>query len=71
VFDEFTDKFSKQVARLKVGSGFEPGVDVGPLISQEAVDKTRSFIADATEKALRLPSVAGLTGWAACFLSQL
>jgi succinate-semialdehyde dehydrogenase / glutarate-semialdehyde dehydrogenase len=50
VFDEFTDKFSKSVARLKVGSGFEPGVDVGPLISQEAVDKTRSFIADATEK---------------------
>jgi succinate-semialdehyde dehydrogenase / glutarate-semialdehyde dehydrogenase len=50
VFDEFTDKFSKQVAKLKVGSGFEPGVDVGPLISQEAVDKTRSFIADATEK---------------------
>jgi succinate-semialdehyde dehydrogenase/glutarate-semialdehyde dehydrogenase len=50
LFDEFTDKFSKQVARLKVGSGFEPGVDIGPLISQEAVDKTRSFIADATEK---------------------
>jgi succinate-semialdehyde dehydrogenase / glutarate-semialdehyde dehydrogenase len=50
VFDEFTDKFSKQVARLKVGSGFEPGVDIGPLISQEAVEKTRSFIADATQK---------------------
>jgi succinate-semialdehyde dehydrogenase/glutarate-semialdehyde dehydrogenase len=50
VFDEFTDKFSKLVARLKVGNGFEPGVDIGPLISEEAVDKTRSFIADAKEK---------------------
>src|SRR6266436_2677585 len=50
VFDEFTDKFSKLVARLKVGNGFEPGVDIGPLISEEAVDKTRSFIADAKGK---------------------
>jgi len=50
VFDEFTDKFSKLVTNLKVGNGFEPGVDVGPLISEEALDKTRSFIADATDK---------------------
>src|ERR1700755_2832420 len=50
LFDEFTDKFSKHVAKLKIGNGFEPSVDIGPLISQEAVDKTRSFIADATEK---------------------
>ncbi|MBV9273255.1 MAG: NAD-dependent succinate-semialdehyde dehydrogenase [Verrucomicrobia bacterium] len=50
VFDEFTDKFTKQVSQLKVGNGFEPGVDIGPLISQEALEKTKSFIADATEK---------------------
>jgi succinate-semialdehyde dehydrogenase/glutarate-semialdehyde dehydrogenase len=35
---------------LKVGDGFSPGVEVGPLINRAAVDKVERHIADCKEK---------------------
>ncbi|KAI8461993.1 Aldehyde/histidinol dehydrogenase, partial [Phakopsora pachyrhizi] len=39
VYAEFASKLTKKVSELKVGSGFEEGVRVGPLISQKSLDK--------------------------------
>jgi succinate-semialdehyde dehydrogenase / glutarate-semialdehyde dehydrogenase len=36
-----------RVAKLRVGDGFEPDVDLGPMIDQRAVDKTLAHISDA------------------------
>ena len=47
VFDAFAEKFSAAVAQLKVGNGFEAGVEVGPLINAAALEKVESHIADA------------------------
>jgi succinate-semialdehyde dehydrogenase/glutarate-semialdehyde dehydrogenase len=47
VFDAFAEKFAAAVARLKVGDGFAPGVDTGPLISAAALAKVEAHIADA------------------------
>ena len=47
VFDVFAEIFSAAVAKLKVGNGFEAGVEVGPLINMAALEKVGSHIADA------------------------
>jgi succinate-semialdehyde dehydrogenase/glutarate-semialdehyde dehydrogenase len=50
VYDEFAQKLTAAVAKMTVGDGLEEGVQFGPLISQAAVEKVRSHIADITEK---------------------
>ena len=47
IFDAFAEKFAAAVAQLKVGEGFTPGVQTGPLISAAALEKVESHIADA------------------------
>jgi succinate-semialdehyde dehydrogenase/glutarate-semialdehyde dehydrogenase len=50
VYDAFAAKFSAAVSSLKVGDGSEAGVEQGPLIDMQAVEKTESHIADAVSK---------------------
>ena len=54
VYDEFVRKFTAKVESLKVGNGFEPGVQQGPLIEPAAVDKVVAHVADALAKGGRL-----------------
>lgn len=50
VHDAFVKKLVAKVRRLKVGDGFEPGVEQGPLITENALHKVESHIADAVAK---------------------
>ena len=50
VYDEFVEKFTVAVQSLKVGTGMEAGVSVGPLISTSAVDKVEELMEDALSK---------------------
>ncbi len=50
IAEKFAAKFSELVKQLKVGSGMEKGVDIGPLINREAADKVVRQIKDAKEK---------------------
>lgn len=50
VYDEFAQKFVASVSKLKLGNGWEDGVQIGPLINSKAMDKTKSFVADAKKK---------------------
>jgi succinate-semialdehyde dehydrogenase/glutarate-semialdehyde dehydrogenase len=50
VYDVFARKFAEQVRTLKVGSGTEPGVQVGPLIDMAAVAKVEEHVTDALAK---------------------
>ncbi|NYT02138.1 MAG: NAD-dependent succinate-semialdehyde dehydrogenase [Methanosarcinales archaeon] len=54
VAEEFTNRLVEQTQRLKVGDGLDPGVDLGPMFSQQQREKTREHIADALEKGARL-----------------
>ncbi|MFZ5574553.1 MAG: NAD-dependent succinate-semialdehyde dehydrogenase [Pseudomonadota bacterium] len=45
--DAFAEKFAAAVAQLKVGDGFTPGVETGPLISSAALEKVEAHVADA------------------------
>lgn len=44
---EFTERFAAAMGDLTVGDGFGDGVDCGPLIHDEAVDKVAGLVDDA------------------------
>ena len=50
----FAEKLSAAVQRLPVGNGFDPGVLIGPLINQAALDKVERLMGDAVNKGARV-----------------
>ena len=50
VYDEFVEKFTAAVQDLKVGRGEEAGVNIGPMISADAIEKVEELLNDATGK---------------------
>jgi succinate-semialdehyde dehydrogenase/glutarate-semialdehyde dehydrogenase len=54
IYDAFLAKLAKATDALKVGPGSEPGVEIGPLIDEKAVEKVREHIDDAVAKGAKL-----------------
>jgi succinate-semialdehyde dehydrogenase/glutarate-semialdehyde dehydrogenase len=54
VYEAFAQKLSQSVSSMKVGSGFEEGVQQGPLINAAAVKKVEAHLADAQSKGGRI-----------------
>lgn len=54
VYDEFAQKLTAKVSKLKVGNGFDEGVAQGPLINMAAIDKVEEHIKDATDKGAKV-----------------
>ena len=50
VADEFASKLAARLGEMKVGDGFDEGVEVGPLIEPKALEKVERHVADAREK---------------------
>ncbi|MBV7377945.1 NAD-dependent succinate-semialdehyde dehydrogenase [Maritimibacter dapengensis] len=50
IYDAFAEAFAKAVSALKVGDGLDPDTDLGPLVSQGAIEKVREHQKDATDK---------------------
>ncbi|MGN2393290.1 aldehyde dehydrogenase family protein, partial [Pelomicrobium sp. G1] len=54
VYDAFAAKLRERIVGLKVGSGFEEGVQQGPLIDAQALAKVEEHIADAVAKGAKV-----------------
>lgn len=54
IYDAFAAKLTERVRALKVGAGFDAGVEQGPLINEAAVTKVENHIADALAKGGKL-----------------
>ncbi len=54
IYDEFVEKFTAAVQELKVGRGEAAGVNIGPLISEDAVEKVEELLADSTAKGAKV-----------------
>lgn len=54
IYERFAAKLAEAVDALKVGRGIDPGVNIGPLIDDAAVEKVESHIGDALEKGARV-----------------
>ena len=52
--EQFLDIFVKKVQALKVGNGAKEGVDIGPLINQDALEKVQALLQDALDKGAKL-----------------
>lgn len=50
VADAFTEKLKEKVEQMKIGSGMEEGVDIGPLINEKQSEKVQDHLDDAIEK---------------------
>ena len=50
IYDAFVERFTGAVAGLRVGSGLEEGVNVGPLIDAPGLEKVERHVADARER---------------------
>jgi succinate-semialdehyde dehydrogenase/glutarate-semialdehyde dehydrogenase len=49
IYKEFVERFCAAVSKLKVGPGMTPGMDVGPLINQSAMDGALAQIENAVK----------------------
>ena len=54
IYDQFAAKLAEKVKQFKVGSGVEPGVNIGPLIEPAAIAKVKEHVADALAKGAKL-----------------
>ncbi len=65
--EAFVERFVSGVKRLKTASGLEPGAEVGPLISQRALDGALEQIENAVQHGGKIlcggKRVAGMTGY--------
>jgi succinate-semialdehyde dehydrogenase / glutarate-semialdehyde dehydrogenase len=50
VYDQFVTKLAEKARGIKVGNGFEAGVNQGPLIDDQAIGKVERHVADAVSK---------------------
>jgi succinate-semialdehyde dehydrogenase / glutarate-semialdehyde dehydrogenase len=53
VAGEFAGRLAERMGALKLGRGTEEGVQVGPLINKDAVDKVSELVGDALDKGAR------------------
>jgi succinate-semialdehyde dehydrogenase/glutarate-semialdehyde dehydrogenase len=56
VMEPFTEKLAQRVQAMKIGNGMEQGVEIGPLIDEEALNKVHSQVQDALDKGAKLVS---------------
>jgi len=54
IADEFAARVTERVQAFRVGRGTEDGVQVGPLINDDAVQKADSLVRDATERGAKV-----------------
>jgi succinate-semialdehyde dehydrogenase/glutarate-semialdehyde dehydrogenase len=50
IHDAFVERLAQAVAELRVGSGFDDGVDQGPLIDHGALEKVEEHVRDAVAR---------------------
>jgi len=51
---QFADKLAERMRALKIGRGTEEGVEVGPLIDEEQLEKVHDVVQDAIDKGARV-----------------
>lgn len=59
IHDAFVERFAAAVSALRVGDGFEAGVEIGPLIDEAAIEKVEGHVADAVERGARVVAGGG------------
>ncbi|WP_432828839.1 NAD-dependent succinate-semialdehyde dehydrogenase [Dactylosporangium sp. CA-092794] len=67
VAEEFTERLTARMSRLRVGNGTDPGTDVGPLIDAAQRDKVAMLVGDAVDRGARIRTGGAVPGGAGYF----
>ncbi|MEC8551142.1 MAG: NAD-dependent succinate-semialdehyde dehydrogenase, partial [Pseudomonadota bacterium] len=59
IYDEFAKRLVEASAAMKVGNGMEDGVEQGPIIDRQGLDKIERHVADALDKGAELLTGGG------------
>ncbi|MBC6416667.1 MAG: NADP-dependent succinate-semialdehyde dehydrogenase [Rhodospirillales bacterium] len=54
VYDAFAGKLAAKIREMKVGNGLDEGVNIGPLIDRQALEKVEEHVGDAVAKGATL-----------------
>jgi succinate-semialdehyde dehydrogenase/glutarate-semialdehyde dehydrogenase len=54
VMHAFAEKLAEKVKRMKIGNGLEAGVEIGPLIDEDALEKVEEQVQDALTKGAKI-----------------
>jgi len=54
VYEAFAEKLAKAVSDLKTGNGMDSGVELGPLIDENALEKVQDHVTDVVKKGGRV-----------------
>jgi succinate-semialdehyde dehydrogenase/glutarate-semialdehyde dehydrogenase len=68
VYDAFAEKLARAVGELRMGAGTEEGVQIGPLINEQAADDVMAFVDDAVGKGARVAAGGRRGERGACFV---
>jgi succinate-semialdehyde dehydrogenase/glutarate-semialdehyde dehydrogenase len=68
IYDSFAEKLASAVQDLKVGNGVDDGVNIGPLINEQAVDDVMGFVDDAVSKGARVMAGGRRSELGSCFI---
>lgn len=60
IYPEYLAKLTQAVQSLKLGDGFAANVQIGPLISQKALDKANALVGDARQQGAKLITGGGV-----------
>ena len=76
VFNEFVDQFVMHAEKLKVGTGMEAGINMGPLANPRRMSAMQNLVADAAQQNAKLKTggkAMGTAGnfWAPTVLTEL
>ncbi|SEN03456.1 succinate-semialdehyde dehydrogenase / glutarate-semialdehyde dehydrogenase [Mesobacillus persicus] len=50
IYDTFARRFADKVSSLVIGDGLDENIQIGPLVNQDAVDKSHEHVTDAVNK---------------------
>jgi glyceraldehyde-3-phosphate dehydrogenase (NADP+) len=54
LYDSFLKKFAEQTAALKIGSPLSEGVDIGPIVSQQAIAQIDHFVEESVQHGAKI-----------------
>lgn len=54
IYDKFVEALAERTAKLKVGNGMEPGIDIGPAVDQGQLDTDLKYIEIGKQEGARL-----------------
>ena len=53
IYDEFESRFAERAARVKVGDPLDPDTELGPMVDEGAVERTRRWVSEALDGGAR------------------